>query len=133
MFQKEMAQRIVAPPGGKDYGIPSVLTAAYYNTKYLFDVEKGCFIPPPKVTSGVIKLERNQIEKLDCDEAMFFSVVKAAFNQRRKMLRNSLSRFSEDKSLFEKNIFTQRPEQLGVQEFIEITKMFKGVKNLPSL
>jgi 16S rRNA (adenine1518-N6/adenine1519-N6)-dimethyltransferase len=123
MFQKEMATRIVAPPGSKDYGIPSVFTAAWFNTQYLFDVGSSCFNPPPKVTSGVIKLERNNVEKLDCDETLFFRIVKAAFNQRRKMLRNSLSEFLHDKSLQKKNIFTKRPEQLGVAEFIEITKM----------
>jgi 16S rRNA (adenine1518-N6/adenine1519-N6)-dimethyltransferase len=125
MFQKEMAKRIVAPPGSKDYGIPSVLTAAYYNAEYLFDVEREHFNPPPNVTSGVIRLERNKVEKLDCDEKLFFRVVKSAFNQRRKMLRNSVSDICPDKVLLEKNIFTKRPEQLGVDEFLEITTMFE--------
>jgi len=130
MFQKEMALRIVAPPGSKDYGIPSVLTAAFYKSEYLFDVEKEYFNPPPNVTSGVIKLERNKVEKLDCDEKLFIRIVKAAFNQRRKMLRNSVSDVCPDKRLLENNIFTKRPEQLSVDEFLEITKMFEK-KDIP--
>jgi 16S rRNA (adenine1518-N6/adenine1519-N6)-dimethyltransferase len=125
MFQKEMALRIVAPPGSKDYGIPSVLTAAFYKAEYLFDVEREYFNPPPNVTSGVIRLERNEVENLPCDEKLFIRIVKAAFNQRRKMLRNSVSDICPDKSLLENNIFTKRPEQLGVNDFLEITKMFQ--------
>jgi 16S rRNA (adenine1518-N6/adenine1519-N6)-dimethyltransferase len=126
MFQKEMAQRIVASPGSKDYGIPSVLTAAYYQRKYLFDVNKACFTPPPKVTSGVIKLERNHVHKLECDESLFFNIVRTAFNQRRKMLRNSLSSLVPDKSVLAQKIFTLRPEQLSVTAFVEITNMLKS-------
>ena len=123
MFQKEMALRIVSPPGSKDYGILSVLAGAFYDGKYLFDVDRTCFTPPPNVTSGVIRLDRNNVQQLSCDEALFIKVVKAAFNQRRKMLRNSLSGLVNDKALFENNYFTKRPEQLSIQDFITITNM----------
>ena len=123
MFQKEMALRIVSPPGSKDYGILSVLGGAFYEGKYLFDVDRTCFNPPPNVTSGVIRLDRNKVQQLSCDETLFIKVVKAAFNQRRKMLRNSLSGLVNDKALFENNYFTKRPEQLSIQDFIAITNM----------
>ncbi len=123
MFQKEMALRIVSPPGSKDYGILSVLAGAFYEGNYLFDVDRTCFNPPPNVTSGVIRLDRNNIQQLACDETLFVKVVKAAFNQRRKMLRNSLSGLVNDKALFENNYFTKRPEQLSIQDFIAITNL----------
>lgn len=126
MFQKEMALRIVSPPGSKDYGILSVLGGAFYDGKYLFDVDRTCFTPPPNVTSGVIRLDRNKVEQLTCDEILFVKVVKAAFNQRRKMLRNSLSGLVNDKALFENNYFTKRPEQLSIQDFIAITNLVQG-------
>ena len=121
MLQKEVAERIAAPPGSKTYGITSVLLQAFYNIEYLFTVHEHVFTPPPKVKSGVIRLTRNHVEKLPCDEALFFSVVKTAFNQRRKMLSNSL------KSLLPANhaaniMLSKRPEQLGVEEFIELTR-----------
>ncbi len=123
MFQKEMAKRIVAPPGSKDYGILSVFTKAWFYGKYLFDVDKSCFNPPPKVMSGVIRLDRNNVTDLNCNEALFIKVVKAAFNQRRKMLRNSLSALVSNTALFENEIFTKRPEQLSLEDFISLTQM----------
>lgn len=127
MFQKEMARRVVAAPGNKDYGIPSVLVQAYYDTQYLFDVEKGCFTPPPQVISGVIRLLRNTKEKLDCDESLFFQVVKTSFNQRRKMLRNSLSQLASESLLASHDIFSKRPEQLSVDEFVMLTRLLSAV------
>jgi 16S rRNA (adenine1518-N6/adenine1519-N6)-dimethyltransferase len=122
MFQKEVAMRIASGPGNKDYGIISVLLQAYYDIEYLFTVQEHDFNPPPRVKSGVIRLKRNAVQKLDCDEKAFVRVVKLAFNQRRKMLRNSLrSVLSEEMLPLE--IFNKRPEQLGVQEFIALTNM----------
>ena len=90
MLQKEVAERICAGPGSKTYGILSVLLQAFYKTEYLFTVSEHVFSPPPKVKSGVIRLIRNDVKNLDCDEVLFFRVVKACFNQRRKTLRNSV-------------------------------------------
>jgi len=120
MFQKEVAERICASPGNKTYGIISVLLQAYYDTEYLFTVPEHVFSPPPRVKSGVIRLKRNSVDNIGCDENLFKRVVKAAFNQRRKTLRNSI------KSAFTlKNEdyidFTLRPEQLSVSQFIELT------------
>jgi 16S rRNA (adenine1518-N6/adenine1519-N6)-dimethyltransferase len=122
MFQKEVAVRIASGPETKDYGILSVLLKAFYNTEYLFTVNENVFNPPPKVKSAVIRVTRNDVNKLDCDEKLFFTVVKAAFNQRRKTLRNALSslQFNTDEKLF--YLFTKRAEQLGVEEFIYITQ-----------
>ncbi len=121
MFQKEMAQRIIAPPGGKDYGVISVLTQAFYDGKYLFSVSNGNFNPPPKVQSGVIRLTRKEGE-LGCNEELFRKVVKQAFSQRRKMLRNTLKPFFDDPVVLEEDFFKQRPEVLSVEEFVELTK-----------
>lgn len=125
MFQKEVAERIAEPPGSKRYGILSVLLQAYYDLEYLFTVDAHEFIPPPKVQSGVIRMRRNDREKLPCDEKLFKRVVKTSFNQRRKTLRNSLKtliiEFDVDKSL---EIFKERPEQLSVEQFIELTALF---------
>lgn len=121
MFQKEMAERIIAPPGGKDYGIISVLTQAFYEGKYLFTVGNRNFNPPPKVLSGVIRLRRKE-GSLGCDEALFRKVVKQAFSQRRKMLRNTLKPFFNDPSLLEEDFFKQRPEVLSVKDFVELTQ-----------
>jgi 16S rRNA (adenine1518-N6/adenine1519-N6)-dimethyltransferase len=123
MFQKEVAQRIIAKPGSKDYGVMSVLTQAYYDGKYLFDVAPGCFEPPPKVVSGVIQLKRMEKKKLDCDEQRFKQVVKTAFNQRRKTMRNSLKSMVNSKDVLAAEIFNLRPEQLSVKEFEGITNM----------
>jgi 16S rRNA (adenine1518-N6/adenine1519-N6)-dimethyltransferase len=120
MFQREVAERICAPPGSKVYGIISVLLQAFYSAEYLFTVQETVFSPPPKVKSGVIRLRRNSTERLECDERLFTRVVKAAFNQRRKTLRNSV------KSAFrlkreDHPEFNLRPEQLSVNQFVELT------------
>jgi 16S rRNA (adenine1518-N6/adenine1519-N6)-dimethyltransferase len=126
MFQKEMAQRIIASPGGKDYGVISVLTQAFYEGKYLFSVSNGNFNPPPKVQSGVIRLWRKELP-LGCDEALFRKVVKQAFSQRRKMLRNTMKPFFEkNPAVLEEAFFTQRPEVLSVAAFVELTNRIGG-------
>ena len=122
MFQKEVAVRIASKPGNKDYGILSVLLQAFYNIEYLFTVNENVFIPPPKVKSAVIRLLRNNTEKLNCDEKLFFTVVKTAFNQRRKTLRNALSSIKFETNDELNSLFTKRAEQLGVAEFVFITK-----------
>jgi 16S rRNA (adenine1518-N6/adenine1519-N6)-dimethyltransferase len=125
MFQKEVAERISEGPGTKKYGVISVLLQAFYDIDYLFTVEKEVFIPPPKVQSGVIRLVRNNVKSLDCDEKLFKRVVKTAFNQRRKTLRNSLkSMVNECENDIDTTaeIFNNRPERLSVQEFIWLTQ-----------
>ncbi|HEX2968136.1 MAG TPA: 16S rRNA (adenine(1518)-N(6)/adenine(1519)-N(6))-dimethyltransferase RsmA [Bacteroidales bacterium] len=120
MLQKEVAERICAGPGSKTYGILSVLLQAYYNPEYLFTVPEHVFSPPPKVKSGVIRLKRNDTLKLKCDEKLFFRVIKAAFNQRRKTLRNSIrSAFLLKRDDFHN--FNLRPEQMSVDQFVELT------------
>jgi 16S rRNA (adenine1518-N6/adenine1519-N6)-dimethyltransferase len=120
MLQKEVAERICSGPGSKVYGILSVLIGAFYETEYLFTVPNTMFNPKPKVQSGVIRLKRNYVSELDCDERLFFRVVKACFNQRRKMLRNSIkSAFGIDSSDYYQ--LSKRPEQLSVDQFIELT------------
>lgn len=118
MFQKEVAQRIAAPPGGRTYGITSVLLQAFYDIEYLFTVEPHVFNPPPKVDSAVIRLKRNTRESLPCDEAQFFRIVKTAFNQRRKTLNNALK--SMNLAIPEK-FKSLRAEVLSVEDFVEIT------------
>lgn len=125
MFQKEVAQRICSEKGNKVYGILSVLTQAFYDAKYLFTVPPSVFNPPPKVDSGVLILKRKENYHLPCDEALFFRVVKTAFNQRRKTLRNSLKTFNLPDNLKASSIFDRRPEQLSVQDFIEITSQIE--------
>jgi len=121
MLQKEVAERICAPPGSKTYGILSVLLQAYYSTEYLFTVSEHVFSPPPKVKSGVIRLIRNNTESLDCDENLFFRVVKASFNQRRKTLRNSVrAAFKLKRDDYSE--FNLRPEQLSVDQFVRLTR-----------
>ena len=122
MFQKEVAQRIAEKEGSKVYGILSVLTQAFFDVEYLFTVPPTVFNPPPKVDSGVIRFTRKKDYSLPVDEKLFFRVVKTAFNQRRKMLRSSLKSFNLSDSLKEELIFAKRPEQLSVQEFIELTQ-----------
>jgi 16S rRNA (adenine1518-N6/adenine1519-N6)-dimethyltransferase len=120
MLQKEVAERICAPPGSKTYGILSVLLQAYYTAEYMFTVPEHVFSPPPKVKSGVIRLRRNQVTELGCDETLFVRVVKAGFNQRRKTLRNSVkSAFDLQREDYED--FGLRPEQLSVGQFIKLT------------
>jgi 16S rRNA (adenine1518-N6/adenine1519-N6)-dimethyltransferase len=125
MFQKEVAMRIAEGPGSKDYGIISVLLQAYYDIDYLFTVDEHVFIPPPKVKSGVIRLKRNKVEKLDCDEVLFKKVVKGCFNQRRKMIRNSIRAIAPE--LKDHPYFTLRPEQLSVAQFVELTKAISAI------
>ena len=123
MFQKEVAVRIAAPPGNKDYGILSVLLQAYYQIGYLFTVSENVFTPPPKVKSAVIRLTRNDTEKLACNEELFFRVVKAGFNQRRKTLKNALSSFQFTEDFYARGLCSKRAEQLGVEDFVKITNM----------
>ena len=134
MFQKEVAERISEGPGTKKYGIISVLLQAYYDIEYLFTVDEHVFIPPPKVKSGVIKLKRNNVKKLDCDEKLFKRVVKAAFGQRRKTLRNSMKALINEVSEgFDTSgvLFQRRAETLSVQEFVNLTQQLE-VKNYSS-
>lgn len=124
MFQKEVAERIASKPGKKTYGILSVLLQAYFDIEYLFTVDEDVFDPPPKVKSGVIRLVRNKVEKLDCDENLFKTVVKTAFNQRRKTLGNALkSMGAKDWPEDYKLLLSKRAEQLGVADFIILTKV----------
>lgn len=122
MFQKEVAQRICEKEGSKTYGILSVLVQAFYDAEYLFTVHPQVFDPPPKVQSGVLRLTRKQTNQIECDEKLFFKVVKTGFNQRRKTLRNSLKPFGLSESLKEDPIFDKRPEQISVAQFVELTR-----------
>lgn len=132
MIQKEVAERITSKPGNKAYGILSVLLQAYYDIEYLFTVDEHVFNPPPKVKSAVIRMTRNERKHLDCDEMLFKQVVKTAFNQRRKQMRNSLQPLvGKGNPLLEEKIFTKRPEQLSVEEFVELTRMIQeGLNNI---
>lgn len=122
MIQKEVAERIAAPAGSKTYGILSVLMQAYYKIEYLFTVHEHVFDPPPKVKSAVIRFTRNDVSKIDCNEQLFKSVVKTAFNQRRKTLRNSLLPLVEKGNpMFADSLFDLRPERLDVAAFVELT------------
>ena len=126
MIQHEVAVRMASQPGNKQYGILSVLIQAWYNVEYLFTVEPSVFNPPPKVQSAVIRMTRNAVTDLGCDEQLFRRVVKATFNQRRKMLRVSLRQIFDvnhpaPEGFFEDPIMTRRPEQLSIPEFIELT------------
>ncbi len=125
MFQKEVAERVAEKPGSKKYGILSVLLQAFYDIEYLFTVHENAFIPPPKVKSGVIRLTRNDINKLGCDEKKFKQVVKMAFNQRRKMLRSSLKAIIP-KEKKDNSLLRKRPEQLSVDEFVVLTNLLFG-------
>jgi 16S rRNA (adenine1518-N6/adenine1519-N6)-dimethyltransferase len=129
MFQKEVAQRICEKEGSKKYGILSVLTQAFYKAEYLFTVPPQVFNPPPKVESGVLRLTRKENYTLPCNELLFFRVVKTAFQQRRKTLRNSLKTFNLSDSLRANVIFDKRPEQLSVEEFINLTTLIENDKN----
>lgn len=122
MIQKEVAVRLAEPPGSKEYGILSVLLQAWYDIEYLFTVNETVFNPPPKVKSAVIRLRRNSTERLDCDEALFVKVVKASFNQRRKMIRNSLKAVFGNFGGGEHPFFSKRAEQLSVADFVELTR-----------
>jgi len=126
MFQKEVAERICSKKGSKVYGILSVLAQAFYNAEYLFTVNEEVFNPPPKVKSGVLRLRRKENFTLPCSEKLFFSVVKTGFQQRRKTLRNSLKSFQLSDNLKLDTIFDLRPEQLSVEQFIELTQKIEA-------
>lgn len=122
MIQKEVAERIAAPAGSKTYGILSVLMQAYYKIEYLFTVHEHVFDPPPKVKSAVIRFTRNDVSQIECNEQLFKTVVKTAFNQRRKTLRNSLKPLGlGDSTIFADPLFDKRPEQLDVAAFVDLT------------
>ncbi len=121
MFQKEVAERVVAGPGSKTYGVISVLVQAFYEGEYLFSVENYSFTPPPKVRSGVIRLFRKENQDLGCDEKLFKRVVKQAFSQRRKMLRNTMKTFLKGDPFLEDEFFNLRPERLSVADFVNLT------------
>ncbi|GIV34012.1 MAG: ribosomal RNA small subunit methyltransferase A [Chitinophagales bacterium] len=127
MFQREVAKRVVANPGNREYGIISVLLSAWYKREYLFELKPGAFSPPPKVHSAVIKLTHHENTEAAWDEQMLATVVKTAFNQRRKMLRNSLQQLLSPEEL-EDSLFRQRPEQLSLQQFIQIADMINQRK-----
>ena len=130
MIQREVAQRMAAAPGSKAYGILSVLIQAWYDVEYLFTVDENVFNPPPKVKSAVIRMTRNDVTDIGCDEKLFKRVVKTVFNQRRKMLRVSLRQiFNTGKptnGFYEQDIMTKRPEQLSIAQFVELTNMIEA-------
>ena len=125
MIQKEVAERIAEGPGSKTYGILSVLLQAYFSIEYLFTVKEGVFFPPPKVKSAVIRLKRNDVERLDCNEKLFFQIVKAGFNQRRKTLRNSLKTFELELNDKVSELLAKRAEQSNIQDFVTLTNAVK--------
>jgi 16S rRNA (adenine1518-N6/adenine1519-N6)-dimethyltransferase len=127
MFQKEVAVRIAAPPGKKDYGILSVLLQAWYDIEYLFTVEPTVFIPPPKVQSAVIRLQRNNTTDLGCSEKMLLQVVKTAFNQRRKTLHNALKPLG----IYDGEFAGKRAEQLSVEQFVRLTNDMQNIISAP--
>lgn len=121
MLQKEVAERIASKEGSKKYGILSVFLQAYYDIEYLFTVGPEVFVPPPKVQSAVIRLKRNNVTQLLCDEKLFVRVVKQGFNNRRKTLRNALKPLNLPAELLEKDVFNKRAEQLSVDQFVQLT------------
>ena len=134
MLQKEVAERLASPPGGRDYGILSVLLQTWYDIEYLFTVDESAFVPPPKVKSGVIRLWRNTRESLECDWDVYKNIIKTTFGQRRKTLRNSIrqivspeiiSQYEEGAPLLDK-----RPEQLGVEDFINLSLIAEKNKSI---
>ncbi|MEJ2005537.1 MAG: 16S rRNA (adenine(1518)-N(6)/adenine(1519)-N(6))-dimethyltransferase RsmA, partial [Cyclobacteriaceae bacterium] len=125
MIQKEVAERLVSPPGNKSYGILSVLLQAWYDLEYLFTVEPDVFNPPPKVRSAVIRLKRNAVRELGCDEKLFKTVVKQGFQNRRKTLRNALKPLNLPLASAPAGMLSQRAEQLSVQDFVELTKQLQ--------
>ena len=127
MFQKEVAERCAAKAGSKEYGILSVFLQAYFTVEYLFTVKAGVFNPPPKVLSAVIRLTRNEVRALDCDEQLFWKVVKAGFNQRRKTLRNALSGIvAKDKLAADEPLLELRAERLTVADFVFLTQLIQA-------
>ena len=137
MIQKEVAQRLAEPPGSKTYGILSVLLQAFYKIEYLFTVPAHVFVPPPKVESAVVRLTRNDVQQLDCDEKLFFRVVKQAFQTRRKTLRNALKPFGMPAEATTDAVFERRAETLSVAEFVSLTQQvaqhMAGGASLPDL
>lgn len=125
MLQKEVADRIAAPPGSKTYGILSVLLQAFYDVEHLFKVMPGSFRPPPKVISAVIRLKRNSVQKLECDEKLFVQVVKQAFNTRRKTLRNALKNLNLAAEIATLSLLDKRAEQLSVKDFEDLTLLIE--------
>lgn len=126
MLQKEVAERLVSPPGNKSYGILSVLLQAWYNMEYLFTVPEHVFLPPPKVKSGVIRLTRNDKTDLGCNPVLFKQIIKSCFNQRRKTIRNSIKPIAAASGKEVKDpILDRRPEQLSVEEFVYLTRLFE--------
>ena len=130
MIQKEVAERIAAPHGSKTYGITSALLQAFYDIEYLFTVHEHVFNPPPKVKSAVIRMTRNSTHDLGCDERLFIRVVKTAFNQRRKTLRNSLKPMMQGREMAE-SVFGLRPEQISVKDFIDLTNLVQEILSQP--
>lgn len=129
MIQKEVAERLASAPGKKNYGILSVLLQTWYDIEYLFTVDENVFNPPPKVKSAVIRLKRNSRTSLNCDEALFKTVIKTSFNQRRKAIRNSIKPLLNGKLLPDSYLLGQRPEQLSVEEFVELTRLIDSTLN----
>ena len=133
MIQREVALRIASQPGTKAYGILSVLIQAWYDVEYLFTVDETVFNPPPKVKSAVIRMTRNAVENLGCNEVLFKRVVKTVFNQRRKMLRVSLRQLfagmPASPEFYAQEMFRRRPEQLSVAEFVQLTNMVEQEMN----
>lgn len=132
MFQKEVAERCATKPGSKEYGILSVFLQAYYKVEYLFTVKAGVFNPPPKVLSAVIRLTRNETAALACDEKLFWQVVKAGFNQRRKTLRNAVSSLIHKENIVDEPMLDLRAERLSVADFVELTNKIAGASPKPS-
>jgi 16S rRNA (adenine1518-N6/adenine1519-N6)-dimethyltransferase len=125
MFQKEVAERIAAKPRNKTYGITSVLLQAFYDIEYLFTVHEHVFNPPPRVKSAVIRLKRNAVQQLDCNEKLFKQVVKTGFNQRRKTLRNSIKAFKLKPEFTDHPYLAKRAEELSVSDFVALTNMIE--------
>lgn len=125
MFQKEVADRIIAPHGSKTYGILSVLTQAYYTGKMVMKISPGSFSPPPNVNSAVIKLDRKENYELPCDDRLFRTVVKLTFGQRRKMLRNTVKTLIQDPTFLDDDFLKNRPEQLSLEQFIHLTTLIE--------
>lgn len=121
MLQKEVAQRLCSGPGNKDYGILSVFLQAWYDMEYLFTVHEHVFDPPPKVKSGVIRVKRNKVTDLGCDEVLFRKIIKQAFSMRRKILRNGLKPLNLPENFLNDAFFNKRAEELGVEEYITLT------------
>lgn len=129
MLQREVAERLAAPAGTKARGILSVLLQAWYDVEYLFTVDEGVFNPPPKVKSGVIKMTRNGVTDLGCDERLFKTVVKTTFGQRRKTLRNSVKGLLQPGApMPESELLALRPEQLSVAQFVELTNLINSTR-----